>query len=136
MVVRQCGIYVKQPKTPKHILPVFELMLDSLMTIWGWGKSIPFASINPTDPRINLFAKIFWKLAILKNLVLLRRLFWTFKFFFFFSFLWKSVKGFLISRMGQNFDDYLDFQPKITYPKHFSGQCKILSIFETLHFLK
>ena len=25
--------------------------------------------------------------------------------------------------MGQNFDDYPDFQPKITHPKHFSRQC-------------
>ena len=29
----------------------------------------------------------------------------------------------LISRMGQNFDDYPDFQPKITHPKHVSLQC-------------
>ena len=28
-----------------------------------------------------------------------------------------------IARMGQNFDDYPSFQPKITQPKHFSPQC-------------
>ena len=28
-----------------------------------------------------------------------------------------------ISRMGQNFDDYPGFQPKITHPKHFCPQC-------------
>jgi hypothetical protein len=27
-----------------------------------------------------------------------------------------------LSRMGQNFDDYPGFQPKITQPKHFSPQ--------------
>ena len=39
------------------------------------------------------------------------------------SFLWKSVKGSWISRMEQNFDNYPDFQPKITHLKHFSHQC-------------
>ena len=44
-----------------------------------WATSIPFASINPIDPRTNLLAKIFWKLAILKNSIFLSRLFWTLK---------------------------------------------------------
>ena len=52
--------------------------------------------------------------------------FWTFfyKKNFFASSPCKSVKGSWISRMGQNFDDYPGFQPKITHPKHFSRQCK------------
>ena len=37
---------------------------------------------------------------------------------------WKSVKSSWISRMGRNFDDYLDFQPKITHPKRIPApQC-------------
>ena len=35
----------------------------------------------------------------------------------------KILKGSWITRMGQNFDDYPDFQPKITHPKYFSRQC-------------
>ena len=30
--------------------------------------------------------------------------------------------------MGQNLDDYLDFQQKITHPKHFSGQCMYYTV--------
>ena len=36
----------------------------------------------------------------------------------------KNVKVYWLARMGQNFDDYSNFQPKITHPKHFSRQCK------------
>ena len=31
--------------------------------------------------------------------------------------------GSWISRMGQNFNDYSDFQPKITHPKYFCPEC-------------
>jgi hypothetical protein len=82
----------------------------------GWTTSMPFTSINSTDPRI--FAKQFWELAILKNSVLLSRPFWN----FFCSSPWKSVKVSWVSMMGQNIDDYPGFQPKIPHPKHFCPQ--------------
>ena len=49
---------------------------------------MPFASINPTNPRTNpwnFHKKIFWELAILKNGHFEKRPFWKkiFKFFFF-----------------------------------------------------
>ena len=80
---------------------------------------MPFASF--TYPRTNLwnFHKKYWELAILKNDLFLSRPFW----FFFASFSWKQVKVYLLARMGQNFDVYSSFQPKITTPKHFSRQC-------------
>ena len=34
-------------------LAIFELMSDSLTAHTGWAKSMPFASINPTNPRTN-----------------------------------------------------------------------------------
>ena len=75
-------------------------------------------------PIFEIFAKKVWELAILKNSVFFELAILDLFFnFFFASFLWKSVKGSWISRMGQNFDDYPDFQPKITHPKHFSRQC-------------
>ena len=63
-------------------------------------------------------------MAILKNSVFLSQPVWTFFSKKIALLLWKSVKGSWISGMGQTFDDYHDFQPKNTHPKHFSHQCK------------
>ena len=49
------------------------------------------------------------KNAVLKNAVLLSRPFWN----FFFCFM----------KICRNFDDYTDFQPKITHPKHVWPEC-------------
>ena len=87
----------------------------------GWVTVMPFASINPTNPRTNpwTFHKKYWELSILKN-----ALFWVGHFDFFFAFFpWKLIKVYWLARMGPNFDDYLGFQPIVTPPKHFSRQC-------------
>ena len=44
-----------------------------------------------------------------------------FKNFFFASFPWKLVKVYWLARVGQNFDDYPGFQPKITPPNISAG---------------
>ena len=59
---------------------------------------MPFASINPTNPRTNPwnFHKKIWELAILKNALFLSRPFWIFP--------WKLVKVYWLGRMAQNCD--------------------------------
>ena len=37
----------------------------------------------------------------------------------------KNSQSYLVFKDGLNFDDYPDFQPKITQPKHFSPQCNV-----------
>jgi hypothetical protein len=68
----------------------------------GWATSMPFASINSTNPRTNpwSFHKKYWELAILKNVFFLSRPFW----FFFAFFPSKQVKNYGLARMGQNFE--------------------------------
>ena len=40
-----------------------------------------------------------------------------------FCFISMKIHQRFLDKMLQNFDDYPDFQPKITHPKHFSHQC-------------
>ena len=94
-------------KTQKmHFLPVFALMSDSHI---GWDKSMPFASINPTNPRTNprnknkIFLRIgdFKKCTFFESAIL--------NFFFqkkniFAFFPWKLVKVYWLARVAQNFD--------------------------------
>ena len=88
---------------------------------------MPFASINPANQRTNLgnWRKIFLRIGAFEKLsffevAILDLFFKKKKLLHFYENLY--VKGFWISRMGQNFDDYPDFQPKITHLKHFSRQ--------------
>ena len=80
-----------------------------------WAKSMPFASINSTNPRthpaqfgkkilrIDRLAKWgFFESAILD-------FFFQKKKFFFCLIPWKIVKGSWIARMGRKFDDYPGF---------------------------
>ena len=46
-----------------------------------WATSMPFPSINPTNPIYNIFAKKFWESGILKNSVFFEFEFWIFCFF-------------------------------------------------------
>ena len=66
-------------------------------------------------PISEISANKFWELAKLKISVFFSRSFWFFfqkKTHFFASFLYKSVTIYGVSKMGQNFDDYPDFQQK------------------------
>ena len=117
----------KQPKNTKNaFFDCFWAYVGQPHDHIRWDTSMPFPSINATNPRTNLYnfckknlrigdfeKHSFFELAILD-------LFFS---KFFASFVWKSANGSWISRMGQNFDDYPDFQPKITHPKHFSRHC-------------
>ena len=82
---------------------------------------MPFASINPINPRANLwnFHEIFLRIGDFEKLSFFESA--ILNFFFFVCFLWKSVKGSWISRMGQNFNDYPGFQAKITPPNISAG---------------
>jgi hypothetical protein len=90
-----------------HFLPVFALMLDSHI---GWDKSMPFASINPTNPRTNpwnfhkqiLRIGDFEKCTFFESAIL--NFFFQKKKFFFAFFQWKLVKVYWLARMAQNFD--------------------------------
>ena len=79
---------------------------------------MPFTSIDPTHPRNN-FCEILVKIAQLLVVVEKLNFFESAIFIFFFkkekknaSSQFKSVKIYGIPRMGQNFDDYPDFQQK------------------------
>ena len=71
---------------------------------------MPFASINPTNPRTNLWnfrEKIlrigdFEKRCFFESAIL--NFFFRKKKFFFAFFPWKQVKVYWLARMGQNFD--------------------------------
>ena len=81
----------------------------------GWATSMPFTSINSTNPRTNPwnYREIFWELAILKISVFLSRPFWFFfskNYFLFASFLWKSAQIYMVEWMGRNFDVFPGFQ--------------------------
>ena len=75
----------------------------------GWDKSMPFASINPTNPRTNpwnFHKKIlrigdFEKCTFFESAIL--NFFFSEKNIFFAFFPWKLVKVYWLARMGQNF---------------------------------
>ena len=76
----------------------------------GWDKPMPFASINPTNPRTNpwnFHKKIlrigdFEKCTFFESAIL--NFFFQKKKFFFAFFPWKLVKVYWLARMAQNFD--------------------------------
>ena len=82
----------------------------------GWASSMPFASINPTNPRTNPWnfggncsafgggwkTQFFWVGHF--------EIFFAKKKFFFASFPSKLVNIYGIARIFQNFDDYPGFQ--------------------------
>ena len=87
----------------------------------GLATPMPFASINPNNPRTNprKFWKKYWELAEMENDPFLSRPFWIFFFQkkknFFASLPWKLVNIYRLARMCRNFDDYPGFQPKIAF---------------------
>ena len=78
-----------------------------------WDTSMPFASINSTNPRTNpwYFREKILGIGGVENTVFL---FFSQKNIFFALSPWKSVKVSRLARMGRNFDDYTGFQPKTT----------------------
>ena len=83
-------------------------MSDSLTAIYVEPHQCPLHQpiLLTQGPICESFAKIFWELAILKNVVFLSRPFWilVFKKKEFTSFPWKLVKVYWLARMDQNFD--------------------------------
>ena len=95
----------------------------------GWTKSMPFASINSTNPRthpaqfgkkilrIDRLAKWgFFESAILD-------FFFRKKKIFFCLIPWKIVKGSWTARMGRNFDDFPGFQPFRSWANTYAQDC-------------
>ena len=66
----------------------------------GWAKSMPFASINSTNPSTNTW-NFHQKMLRIGD--------------FFASPPWKSCKVTWVSRMGRNFDDYPGLQQKMEW---------------------
>ena len=100
-------------KPQKNIFACFRPYVGQPDDHIGWSTLMPFTSIYPIDPRTNSwnFRKKYWELTRKKT-----QLFWVGNFEFFFASLpRKSVNIYRLARMGQNFDDYPGFQPKIAY---------------------
>ena len=104
-------------KTQKmHFLPVFTLVSDHI----GWATLLAFVSINPTNPRTNLWnfgekilrigdfeKRRFWKIGHFEKSAILN--FFLQTKFFFDSFSWKSVQICMVEWMGWNFDVFTGF---------------------------
>ena len=97
----------------------------------GWDKSMPFASINPTNPRTNpwnFHKKIlrigdFEKCTFFESAILI---FFSRKFFFFFCFfLMKISQSLLVSKDGSKFWSSQKWQHFLTHAKHFEGECNV-----------
>jgi hypothetical protein len=115
MVERLSDISPKQPKNSFFVfLGCFWAYVGQLHDHMDWATSMPFASINPTNPRTNPWNSheknlriggfenpSFFESAILKFFLQKKKKLLQFP--------WKSVKTYRIARMGQNFDDYPGF---------------------------
>ena len=90
---------------------------------------MPFASINPTNPRTD--PRNFHKKILRIDRVEKLPFFWVghFEFFLqkknisFASFQWKHVKVYWSARIFWNFDDNLVFQPKTKPTQKYAKQC-------------
>jgi hypothetical protein len=71
---------------------------------------MPFASINPINPRANLwnFHEIFLRIGDFEKLSFFESA--ILNFFFFASFLGKLVQIYTVEWMGRNFDVFTGFQ--------------------------
>ena len=103
----------KQPKSTKNaFFGCFWAFVGQPHGHICWATSMPFASINPTNPRTHL--RIFWELAILKNELFFESAILNFFFekkkFFFPSFPWKSAQIYMVEWMGRNIDVFPGFQ--------------------------
>ena len=73
------GAHKKWPKNTKNaFFACFWAYVRQPHGHIDWATSMPFASINSTNPRTNPwnFHKKYWELAILKNIGFLSRPFW------------------------------------------------------------
>ena len=117
MVVRLSDIRQKQTKNAFFVFlgcfcPYVRQPHDHI----GWATLMGFASINPTNPRTDLWnfrekisrigdfeKRPFWKIGHFE-------FFSSKKNFFFASFLWKSVQICMVEWMSRNFDVFPGFQ--------------------------
>ena len=123
MVVRLSNIRPKRPNAFFVFFAGFRPYVGQPDTNIGWVTLMPFTSINPTNPKpipLN-FAKKYWELTVLKNIVILT---------FFFKkekknclIPWKAVKGSWVARMGRKFDDYPGFQPMRFWANTYAQDC-------------
>ena len=110
-------------------LPVLGLMSDSLMTISvesHWCPSHQFILLVLGPIPLN-FAKTFWELTVLKNMLFLSRPFWNIffkkKFFFAQSHEKQSNVFEYFARMGRKFDDYPGFQQMRSWANTYAQDC-------------
>ena len=90
---------------------------------------MPFASINPTNPRTNPwnFREEILRIGDFENLSFFESAILKKKFkkiiYFFPSSPWRLVKVSWVARMGRNFDDYPGFQLFFTQINHLCPEC-------------
>ena len=107
----------KWPKNTKNaFLACFRAYIGQPHGRIRWATSMPFASINSTNPRTNLwnFREKILRIGDFKKWPFLKNghfgFFFQKKFFFFASFSWKSVQIYMVEWMGRNFDVFPGFQ--------------------------
>ena len=100
----------KQPKNTKNAFstcfcPYVRQPHDHI----GWAELMAFASINPTNPRTNLwnFRENFLRIGDLEKLSFFELAILN---FYFASFPWKSAQIYMVEWMGWNFDVFSGFQ--------------------------
>ena len=104
-------------------------MSDSLTAIYVEPHQCPSHQpiLLTQGPICESFAKIFWELAILKNVVFLSRPFWILFFkkkkIFFCFFLIKTSQSLLVSKDGSKFWSSQMWQHFLTQTKHFDREC-------------
>ena len=87
----------------------------------GWDKSMPFASINPSNPRTNPwnFHKKILRIGDFEKCTFLSRPFWI----FFCFFPMKISQSLLVSKDGSKFWSSQTWQHFLTHTKHSWGEC-------------
>ena len=123
----------KQPKNTKNaFFACFWAYVGQSLNHIGWTTSMPFTSINPTNPRTNPWN--FWKKILrIGGIEKLSFLSQPFDFFF------KSVQIYRVDWMGQNFDVFLAMRNITLYSVCLANlfDCFLSLIwFEKIHFRK
>jgi hypothetical protein len=94
-----------QKTTKNAFLACFRAYMGQPHDHIHWATSMPFASINPTNPRTNLwnFHEKNLRIGDFEKLIFFESA--IFNFFF-----KKSVQIYMVEWMGRNFDVFLGFQ--------------------------
>ena len=126
-------------KTPKmHFFACSRAYVGQPHDHIGWVTSMPFASINPTNPRTNLwnFHKILVRIGGFENLSFFASTILNFFliFFFFASFPLKSVQIYMVERMGRNF--YVSPETTLEVKNNHTHAMRNITLYSVVIFIK